>query len=185
MPARQPAAAECGLAQAQPSTHIPSLPPALTESLSSTHSTYTEPRTGTRTDTHTYTHPRGAGEGRQSPAGAYLGGRRQLPDTAQSEPPRSSSPASSQELLTQARPEARHRVAGLHAHSHRRRHLQHPPLPTAGSNRIPPQAPPRTELGKCSLGSGAMGRWVLSFRPVRRGRLKQRSTSFEFSERRK
>lgn len=135
--------------------------------------------------THRYTHPRGAGEGRQSPAGAYLGGRRQLPDTAQSEPPRSSSPASSQELLTQARPEARHRAAGLHAHSHRRRrHLQHPPLPTAGTNRIPPQAPPRTELGKCSLGSGAMGRWVLSFRPERRGRPKQRSTPFVFSERR-
>lgn len=56
MPARQPAAAECGLAQAQPSTHTPSLPPVLTESLSSTHSAYTEPRIGTRTDTHTDTH---------------------------------------------------------------------------------------------------------------------------------
>lgn len=51
MPARQPAAAECGLAQHSPPRTHPSLPPALTESLSSTYSAYTEPRIGTRTDT--------------------------------------------------------------------------------------------------------------------------------------
>lgn len=87
MPARQPATAECGLAQHSPPHTSPhSLLPSLTESLSSTHSARTEP--GTRTHTNTDTHPRAAGEKRRSPAGTYLGGRRQLPGTAQSEQPR-------------------------------------------------------------------------------------------------
>lgn len=180
MPARQPATAECGLAQHSP-PHTPphSLLPSLTASLSNTHSTHTEPgtRTRTRTHTHTDTHPRAAREGRWSPTGAYLGGRRQLPGTAQSEPPRGGSPASSQQLLAQSRPEARHRAAELQAHSHHcRRHLQHPPPSTAGTNRSPPHAPPRGELGKCSLGSGAMGRWALSLRPVLGGEEQRRET---------